>query len=47
MMTDLADVAREQLDIDQAECFIDATFSLAKGRGAEVGATRRDKGLKS
>jgi IS5 family transposase len=32
--------------LDEEECFIDATFVMAKGGGAEVGATKRGKGMK-
>jgi hypothetical protein len=27
--------------LDEEECFIDATFVMAKGGGAEIGATKR------
>ena len=45
----LTDVANELCDrgvLDEEECFIDATFAMAKGGGAEIGATKRGKGLK-
>src|SRR5262249_19869203 len=32
--------------LDEAECFIDATFVIAKGGGAEIGPTKRGKGMK-
>jgi lipoprotein-anchoring transpeptidase ErfK/SrfK len=32
--------------LDEEECFIDATFVMAKGGGAEIGATKRGKGMK-
>jgi hypothetical protein len=32
--------------LDEEESFIDATFATAKGRGADVGPTKRGKGLK-
>src|SRR4029077_8911136 len=32
--------------LDEEECFIDATFAMAKGGGAQIGATRRGRGLK-
>ena len=32
--------------LDEEECFIDATFVMAKGGGAEVGPTKRGKGMK-
>src|SRR6516164_5118437 len=43
------DVANELCDkgaLDEAECFIDATFVMAKGGGAEIGPTKRGKGMK-
>jgi transposase len=33
-------------EIDESECFIDATFARAKRGGAEIGPTRRGKGVK-
>ena len=39
----LADVANELRDkgaLDEAECFIDVTFVMAKGGSAEIGATK-------
>ena len=32
--------------IDESECYIDATFASAKGGGAQIGPTRRGKGVK-
>ena len=32
--------------LDEGESFIDATFAMAKGGGAEVGLTKRGKGMK-
>jgi hypothetical protein len=32
--------------LDEEESFIDATFAIAKGGGAEIGPTKRGKGLK-
>jgi hypothetical protein len=32
--------------LDEEECFIDATFVMAKGGGPEVGTTKRGKGMK-
>jgi Transposase DDE domain len=32
--------------LDEEECFIDATFVMAKGGGSEVGTTKRGKGMK-
>ena len=46
VLTDLANTLREQGDIDERECFIDATFAAAKGGGAEIGPTKRGKGVK-
>jgi hypothetical protein len=44
--TELANALREQGAADQSECLIDATFASAKGGGAEIGPTRRVKGVK-
>src|ERR1700752_5204348 len=38
--------SRQRRALDEEECFIDATFVMAKGGGADVGATKRGKGLK-
>ena len=46
VLTDLANTLREQGQIDEEECFIDAMFSSAKGGGAQIGPTRRGKGVK-
>ena len=46
VLTDLANALREQGEIDESECFIDATFASAKGGGAEIGKTKRGKGVK-
>ena len=46
VLTDLANTLREQGQIDEEECFIDAMFSSAKGGGEEIGLTRRGKGVK-
>src|SRR2546429_4711235 len=40
------EVLREQVEIEESECFIDATFASAKGGGEEIGPTRRGKGVK-
>src|SRR5262249_238574 len=37
---------RDKGALDEAECFIDATFVMAKGGGAEIGPTKRGKGMK-
>ena len=42
-----ANELRERGMLDEEECFIDATFVMAKGGGAEVGPTKRGKGIKS
>ena len=46
ILTDVANELRERGVLDEEECFIDATFAMAKGGGAEIGPTRRGKGLK-
>ncbi len=46
VLTDLANQLREQSQIDESECYIDATFASAKGGGAEIGPTKRGKGVK-
>ena len=42
----LANELREQGVVDEAECFIDAMFSPAKGGGDAIGPTKRGKGVK-
>jgi transposase len=42
----LANELRDRNLIDTSECYIDATFSSAKGGGAEIGKTKRGKGVK-
>jgi transposase len=42
----LANELRQNGKLNTQECFIDATFSSAKGGGAEIGPTRRGKGVK-
>jgi hypothetical protein len=44
---DVANELRERGALDEEECFIDATFVMAKSGGAEIGATKRGKGWKS
>jgi Putative transposase of IS4/5 family (DUF4096) len=44
--TDLANTLREESEIDESECFIDAIFSSAKGGGDEIVPMRRGKGVK-
>jgi hypothetical protein len=45
---DVANELRDRGALDEEECFIDATFVMAKGGGAEIGATKRgkEKGMK-
>src|SRR6266853_763968 len=42
----VANELRDRGALDEEECFIDATFVMAKGGGADVGATKRGKGMK-
>ena len=44
VLMDVANELRDRGALDEEECFIDATFVMAKGGGAEVGTTRRGKG---
>ena len=37
VLTDVANELRDHGVLDEEECFIDATFVMAKGGGAEVG----------
>ena len=46
VLTDVANQLRDRGALDEEECFIDATFVMAKGGGADVGATKRGKGMK-
>jgi transposase len=46
ILATLANELRDRGEIDERECFIDATFASAKGGGAEIGPTRRGKGVK-
>jgi len=46
ILTQLANDLRDRGDIDESECFIDATFASAKGGGDAIGKTRRGKGVK-
>ena len=46
VLTDVANELRDKGELDEEECFIDATFVMAKGGGADVGATKRGKGMK-
>jgi hypothetical protein len=38
--------SRDKGGLDEAECFIDATFVMAKGGGSGIGSTKRGKGMK-
>lgn len=46
ILAKLANELRARGDIDESECYIDATFASAKGGGAEIGPTGRGKGVK-
>jgi transposase len=46
ILRELANALRDEGDIDESECFIDATFASAKGGGEDIGKTRRGKGVK-
>ena len=46
VLTDVASELRENGALDEEECFIDATFVMAKGGGSEIGPTKRGKGMK-
>src|SRR5947199_8346537 len=43
---DVANELRDKGALDEAECFIDATFVMAKGGVAEIGPTKRGRGMK-
>jgi hypothetical protein len=45
-LTDLANALRAQGELDESECYIEATFVSAKGGGEQIGPTRRGKGVK-
>src|SRR5512146_2951975 len=47
VLTDVANELRENGVLDEEESFIDATFAMAKGGGAEIGPTKRGKGWTS
>jgi transposase len=47
LLTDVGNELRDRGALDEEECFIDATFVMAKGGGTEIGATKRGKGMKS
>src|SRR6202023_1948902 len=46
VLTDVANELRENGALDEEECFIDATFVMAKGGGSEIGPTKRGRGMK-
>jgi len=46
VLTDLVNTLRDDGEIDESECFIDACFASAKGGGEEIGPTRRGKRVK-
>ena len=46
VLTDIANELRERGVLDEEKCFTAATFVMAKGGGAEVGPTKRGKGMK-
>jgi transposase len=46
VLTDVANELRDKGALDEEECFIDATFAMAKGGGSEIGTTKRGKGMK-
>lgn len=46
VMVDLANALRDEDVIDESECFIDATFTPARGGGEAIGLTKRGKGVK-
>ena len=46
VLRQLANELRDRGELDESECFIDATFASAKGGGEQIGKTRRGKGVK-
>src|SRR5262249_26443252 len=46
VLMDVANELRDKGALNEAECFIDATFVMAKGGGAQIGPTKRGKGMK-
>src|SRR5262249_7770618 len=47
LLTDVANELRDRGALDEEECFIDATFVMAKGGGAESGGAKRGTGMKN
>ena len=45
VLTDVANELRDKGALDEEECFIDATFVMAKGGGSEIGLTKCGKGM--
>src|SRR5947209_7393322 len=43
VLTDVANELRDRGALNEEECFIDATFVMAKGGGLEIGATKQRK----
>src|SRR5260370_23241485 len=43
VLTDVANELRDKGALDEEECFIDATFVMAKGGRSEIGTTKRGK----
>src|SRR5262249_20359667 len=46
VLMDVANELRDKGALDEAECFIDAMFVMAKGGGVQIGPTKRGKGMK-
>jgi len=46
ILRELANALRDEGEIDESECFIDATFASAKSGGEDISKTRRGKGVK-
>ncbi len=46
LLVDLANDLRKEGIVDERECYIDGMFAAAKGGGAEVGRTKRGKGVR-
>jgi transposase len=46
-LTERANTLRDEGAIDGSECYIDATFTTAKGGGDEIGPTKRGKGVRT
>jgi Putative transposase of IS4/5 family (DUF4096) len=46
VLAQLANEPRDRGEIDESECFINATFASAKGAGAEIGPPRRGTSVK-